>query len=196
MHAPGCCPTRAGGGPALERQPFMQHEERLMIAEVLIHHLDVMRFLCGELRVVARGRAHGCRCRRRDRPPIFLETAAGAPVEVTGTMAAPGYPPRPPDRLEVVGSKASATFARRRMSCAARPRPAQPAPTIPNAAIRRASTASSRISSTAWKPARPSRPVRRQSRDAAPGRGRLLGRRLPRAASRTAMDTSTDPPPA
>jgi predicted dehydrogenase len=30
----------------------MQHEECLMIAEVLIHHLDVMRFLCGELTVV------------------------------------------------------------------------------------------------------------------------------------------------
>ena len=42
---------------------------------------------------------------------IFLETASGAPVEVIGTMAAPGYPSRPPDRLEIVGSKASATFA-------------------------------------------------------------------------------------
>ena len=42
---------------------------------------------------------------------IFLETASGAPVEVTGTMVAAGYPARPPDRLEIVGSKASATFA-------------------------------------------------------------------------------------
>jgi predicted dehydrogenase len=82
-----------------------------MIAEVLIHHLDAMRFLCGELRVVAARAA-------RTVPDvdgetvaaIFLETASGAPVEVTGTMAAPGYPPRPPDRLELVGSKASATF--------------------------------------------------------------------------------------
>src|ERR1700687_1304038 len=39
-----------------------------------------------------------------------LQTASGAPIEVTGTLAAPGYPPRPPDRLEIVGSKASATF--------------------------------------------------------------------------------------
>jgi predicted dehydrogenase len=42
---------------------------------------------------------------------IFLETASGAPIEVCGTMAAPGYPARPPDRLEIVGSKASAMFA-------------------------------------------------------------------------------------
>lgn len=39
---------------------------------------------------------------------IFVETASGAPVEVTGTMAAPGYPSHPPDRLEIVGNKASA----------------------------------------------------------------------------------------
>lgn len=42
---------------------------------------------------------------------IFLETATGAPATVTGTMAAPGYPPRPPDRLELIGSTASAVLA-------------------------------------------------------------------------------------
>ena len=107
----GFLPDETGRRPALVRQPFMQHERRLMIAEVLIHHLDVMRFLCGELRVVA-ARA------RRTLPDvagetfsaIFLETAAGSPVEVVGTMAAKGYPPRVPDRLEIVGSKASAIF--------------------------------------------------------------------------------------
>ena len=42
---------------------------------------------------------------------IFLETAAGTPVVVVGTMAAPGYPPRPTDRLEVIGRQASAVLA-------------------------------------------------------------------------------------
>ena len=112
MITSGLLPDASGRRPSLERQPFMQHEERLMIAEVLIHHLDVMRYLCGELRVV------GARAARtvpdvigETLASIFLETASGAPVEVTGTMAAPGYPPRSPDRLEVVGSRASATFA-------------------------------------------------------------------------------------
>ena len=83
-----------------------------MIAEVLIHHLDVMRFLCGELSVVAARKARTIAdVRGETLAAIFLETAAGAPVEVTGTMAAPGYPSRPPDRLEIVGSNASATFA-------------------------------------------------------------------------------------
>ena len=111
MITSGMLPDASGRRPSLERQPFMQHEERLMIAEVLIHHLDVMRYLCGELAVV------GARAARtvpdvagETAAAIFLQTASGAPIEVTGTLAAPGYPPRPPDRLEIVGSKASATF--------------------------------------------------------------------------------------
>jgi predicted dehydrogenase len=112
MITSGLLPDPSGQRPSLERQPFMQHEERLMIAEVLIHHLDVMRYLCGELRVVgARAARTVPEVRGETLASIFLETASGAPVEVTGTMAAPGYPPRSPDRLEVVGSKASAMFA-------------------------------------------------------------------------------------
>src|SRR5256712_9124871 len=89
----------------------MQPEQLLMVAEVLIHHLDVMRFLCGELSVVAARAARTIADVRGETvAAIFLEAASGAPVEVTGTMAAPGYPPRYPDRLEIVGSRASATF--------------------------------------------------------------------------------------
>jgi predicted dehydrogenase len=107
----GFLPDANGIRAALVRQPFMQHEKRLMISEVLIHHLDTMRFLCGELRVA------GARANRTvpdivgdTLASIFLETATGAPVVVSGTMAAAGYPPRAPDRLEIIGSKASAVF--------------------------------------------------------------------------------------
>ena len=111
MVTSGFLPDANGKRPAFVRQPFMQHEKRLMMAEVLIHHLDVMRFLCGELRViVARGARTLPDVAGETVASIFLETATGAPVEVTGTMAATGYPPRAPDRLEIVGSKASAIF--------------------------------------------------------------------------------------
>jgi D-apiose dehydrogenase len=111
MITSGLLPDATGRRPSLERQPFMQHEEELMVAEVLIHHLDVMRFLCGELTVIdARAARTVPDVRGETLAMIFLETASGAPVEVTGTMAAPGYPPRAPDRLEIVGSKASAVF--------------------------------------------------------------------------------------
>ncbi|MFI4985889.1 MAG: Gfo/Idh/MocA family protein [Alphaproteobacteria bacterium] len=107
----GFLPDETGRRPAFVRQPFMQHERRLMMAEVLIHHLDVMRFLCGELRVVAaRARRTLSDVAGETFAAIFLETAAGSPVEVVGTMAAAGYPPRAPDRLEIIGSKASAIF--------------------------------------------------------------------------------------
>ncbi len=108
----GLLPDGAGRRPALERQPFMAREARLMIAEVLIHHLDTMRFLCGHLRVVgARAARTLADVRGETLAAIFLETAAGAPVTVTGTMAAPGHPARTPDRLELVGRTASATLA-------------------------------------------------------------------------------------
>jgi len=111
MISSGALPDATGQRPALVRQPFMQHEKRLMIAEVLIHHLDVMRYLCGELKVVAARTAHTLSdVRGETLASIFLETATGAPVEVNGTMAAPGFPARPPDRLEIIGSKASVAF--------------------------------------------------------------------------------------
>ena len=111
MISSGMLPDATGQRPALVRQPFMQHEVRLMIAEVLIHHLDVMRYLCGELAVVDARTAHTLSdVRGETLASIFLETATGAPVEVNGTMAAAGFPARPPDRLEIVGSRASVVF--------------------------------------------------------------------------------------
>ncbi len=104
-------PGPTGRSPAFDRQPFMARERRLMIAEVLIHQLDVMRFLCGPLRVVAARTL-------RTRPEIagetvadiLLEMAGGRPVSVVGTMTAPGLPSRAGDRLEIVGSTASIVF--------------------------------------------------------------------------------------
>jgi D-apiose dehydrogenase len=111
MMSSGLLPDASGRAPALVRQPFMAEERRLMIAEVLIHHLDVMRFLCGPLRVVSARAARTLpEVRGETLAAMFLETAAGAPVVVSGTMAAPGLGSRTGDRLEIVGSKACAAF--------------------------------------------------------------------------------------
>jgi len=100
-----------GIAPAFARQPYLRDEPRLMIAEVLIHHLDVMRFLCGDLRVIAaRARRTLSDVAGETTAAIFLENSSGAAVEVMGTMAAPGYPSRVSDRLELVGTKASVVF--------------------------------------------------------------------------------------
>jgi predicted dehydrogenase len=100
-----------GRRPALERQPFMANESRLMISESLIHHLDVMRYLCGPLHVLAARTAHTLGdVKGETLAMVFLRTETDAPVTVTGTMAAPGYPASVGDRLEIVGTIASAVL--------------------------------------------------------------------------------------
>src|SRR5258708_25115589 len=54
----GFLPDSDGRRPSFVRQPFMQHEKRLMLQEVLIHHLDTMRSPCDPLRAVAAPAAH------------------------------------------------------------------------------------------------------------------------------------------
>ena len=111
MIGSGMLPDSEGRRPALERQPFMANEAQLMIAEVLIHHLDVMRYLCGPLRVLAARTARTLAdVKGETLATILLRTERDAPVTVTGTMAAPGYPARVGDRLEIVGTIASAVF--------------------------------------------------------------------------------------
>jgi predicted dehydrogenase len=102
----------SGRRPGLERQPFMAEEPRLLIAEDLIHHLDLVRWLAGPLRVVAARAARTLAdVEGETLATILLETASGAPVVVSGTLVAPGFPPRGQDRLELIGRHASATFA-------------------------------------------------------------------------------------
>ena len=108
MHSSEFLPDSTGRRPGIERQPFMARESRLMIAEVLIHHLDVVRFLCGPLRVIGARALHTVAdVAGETAATILLETERGRPVVVTGTIAAPGFPHRTKDRLEIVGSKAS-----------------------------------------------------------------------------------------
>src|SRR5215469_15266546 len=81
MLSSGLLPDASGRFPDLVRQPFMAREKRLMIAEVLIHHLDVVRWLCGPLRVVTARTAHTVpEVDGETVASIFLETATGAPV--------------------------------------------------------------------------------------------------------------------
>jgi predicted dehydrogenase len=108
----GLIADASGRRPALERQPFMAHETRFLIAEVLIHQIDVVRWLMGPLRVVGARAARSIDVVKGETlAAIFMETADGAPVILTATMAAPGFPPRTLDRFELVGTKASAVLA-------------------------------------------------------------------------------------
>lgn len=112
----GLLPDPAGRRPALDRQPFLAREPRLIIAELLIHHLDVARWLLGPLRL------KDTRIHRADVPvigetaaDIRLETGSGAPVEIVGDWAAPGRPPRSGDVMAVTGTRGTLRLAEHRL---------------------------------------------------------------------------------
>lgn len=101
----GLCP-RDGDVPFLiERQPYLKSYERNLVFETMIHHLDVLRCLCGPLKVVA------ARLTRladglpgEDTAAILLEAENGFIATADGSICAPGYPPLHGDRLEVIGT--------------------------------------------------------------------------------------------
>ena len=96
---------------ALDRQPFLANLKRFIINELLIHHLDTMRFLIGSLRVVAASAERICpEVIGEDMAQITLRAESGATGMVSGNICAPGFPCLPTDRLELIGEKASIIF--------------------------------------------------------------------------------------
>ena len=100
----GLCP-RPGTVPFLiERQPYLTGFRRNLVFETMIHHLDVLRCLCGPLEVVAArlGRlAEGLP--GEDTAAILMRGADGLIATADGCLVAPGYPQLHGDRLEVIG---------------------------------------------------------------------------------------------
>ena len=109
MLSSGLLPDAGGRRPILERQPFMGQEKRLMIAEVLIHHIDTLRFLFGPLTLKSAMTAHTVpEVAGETLAMMLFETAAGVPIVLRGALDAAGYPVRTLDRLEIVGTRTSA----------------------------------------------------------------------------------------
>ena len=93
---------------ALTRQAFLAKEERVLIAESLIHEIDVMRALFGELDVLACSTGRACAgIVGEDSATILLRTGYGLTVTIDGVMTAAGHDTRAPDRLEIAGTRCS-----------------------------------------------------------------------------------------
>jgi predicted dehydrogenase len=97
---------------AIDRQPFIRHEPRMLVEEVLIHRIDIARWLCGSLRVVAAKTLHLCPelIGESDATILFETKEHGIPVIVDGTFAAAGAPRLSQDRVEIVGAKGRITL--------------------------------------------------------------------------------------
>jgi D-apiose dehydrogenase len=110
--------STAGEPPTLlQGQPYLQHFPRLIIFELLIHHLDVLRTLLGPLTVswVQVARANPALA-GEDMAIIVLSGKDGMTCVLDGNMSAAGYPARSVDRLEVMGSTATLLFDTDRLS--------------------------------------------------------------------------------
>ena len=114
----GVLPGPDGLCPALERQPFMRRERRMLVAEVLIHHLDTLRMLLGPLRVTAAQLSRSSdQLVGEDGAVIQLATNGGAGVSVFASFAAHGHPATQVDRLDILGAKGAIRLDGGRLTC-------------------------------------------------------------------------------
>lgn len=93
-----------GHYPALERQPFMRGEARMLTAEVLIHQLDTLRMLLGPLEVTACAMSRTCPdLTGEDTTLAQLAGEGGLALQLFATFAAHGHPSGAADSLEILG---------------------------------------------------------------------------------------------
>lgn len=94
-----------GSLPALVRQPFVATLDRALVTEILIHHLDTLRFLLGDLTLAWARLGHlSPAMRGEDRAFIAMQTAQGAAVAVMANLGVHGRPAALSDRLTLVGT--------------------------------------------------------------------------------------------
>lgn len=95
----------SGVRPALARQANFATMGRLLVMEVLVHHLDTLRFLLGDLDLV-------CATTARSNEDIAGEDSAtlilrrrndGLPIVLVGDLAVHGEAPQARDRLRIIG---------------------------------------------------------------------------------------------
>ena len=103
--------TEKGIPFALERQPFFAQMPRFIILELLIHHLDTIRFLVGEMDVISTQTLRvSPNVIGEDVAQIVLKAKNGAVGIVSGDLSAAGFPPLPQDRMELIGERSSILF--------------------------------------------------------------------------------------
>lgn len=100
----GLLPDAQGKLPAVARQPFFAALDRFLLMEVMIHHVDTLRFLLGRLRLHSACLGHSCSgVRGEDRATLAMLSSGGAAVILDGDFMAHGYPAAQFDRLDIWG---------------------------------------------------------------------------------------------
>ena len=90
----------------------------MLVAEVLIHHLDTLRMLLGPLRVMAARLSRSSdQLVGEDSAVIQLESDKGAGVSVFASFAAHGNPATQVDRLEILGDSGAIRLDGPQLTC-------------------------------------------------------------------------------
>lgn len=107
----------------LGRQPYLAKFPRLLIFEMLIHQMDALRAMLGELEVVSAVTSRTNRELAGEDVGVIVMKGrdAGFSVVLDGNISAMGYPPLPTDRLEVIGSKDTIILDRDRIYRVSKP---------------------------------------------------------------------------
>jgi len=114
----GLIPGAQGQLPALARQPFIATLDRALVMEVLIHHIDTLRFLLGELTLRHARLGHGSPAMKgEDRAFLAFETATQAPIALLANLAVHGQPPNLVDRLTLIGTQGTIVLDGNSLRC-------------------------------------------------------------------------------
>jgi predicted dehydrogenase len=91
--------------------PLLVKGPRLFISETLIHQIDALRSMVGDVRLLASRAIPTEAALEGDTIcTMMLETVDGAPIVLSGSGVAVGYPREFNDRFEILGSKGSITW--------------------------------------------------------------------------------------
>lgn len=114
----GLLPDAQGKLPALVRQPFMATLDRALVMEVLIHHIDALRFLLGELTLVHSQLGKQCtEIAGEDRATLAFSTADGALVNLIANFCVHGEPATQTDQLVLIGERGTVRLAGTMLTC-------------------------------------------------------------------------------
>jgi predicted dehydrogenase len=103
--------------PAVERQPFMAQLDRALVMEVLIHHIDTLRFLLGELELVHSRLGKSSRIAGEDRASLTFVSEGGAVVDLMANFCVHGEPPAQSDQLLLIGERGTVRLAGDTLTC-------------------------------------------------------------------------------
>lgn len=120
VHSSGLLAAASGARPALVRQPLLATLPRLLLAEVLVHHLDLARWLLGAGDVQSAHLRHGVAAvRGESAAELVLKLPGGGTLRVGGDMADAEAAPGLADRLIFVGSEGEIRLQDARLSVSA-----------------------------------------------------------------------------